>query len=137
MLQLTFFSHTFSENGASPDSEKISAIVNSKSPTNVEEVRSFLSMAQYVAMNEALIGAGVVAYFDPNKETNVLVDAGLVRLGAVLTQNGKVLCYASHALTDLEQQYSQTEREMSAVVYAAEHFHLYLYGSRFIITSDH
>ena len=75
-----------------------------------------------------------MAYFNPNKDTNILVD---VRLGAVLTQNGKILCYASHAFTDVEQRYSQTEREELAVVYAAEYFHLYLYGEKFTITTNH
>ena len=88
-------------------------------------------------LKEALTGAGVIAYFDPNKGTNILVDASPVGLSAVLTQNGKILCYASRALTDVEQRYSQTEREMLAFVYAAEHFHLYLYGEKFTITTDH
>ena len=78
-----------------------------------------------------------MAYFDPNKDTNILVDASPVGLGAVLTQNGKILCYASRDLTDVEQRYSQTEREMLAVVYAAEHFRLYLYGEKFTIITDH
>ena len=84
-----------------------------------------------------LTGARIMAYFDPNKDTNILVDASPVGLGAVLTQNGKILCYASRVLTEVEQRYSQTERKMLAVVYAAEHFHLYLYGEKFIITTDH
>ena len=78
-----------------------------------------------------------MANFDRNKDTNILVDASPVGLGAVLTQNGKILCYASPALTDEEQRYSQTEREILAVVYAAEHFHLYLCEERFTITTDH
>ena len=70
------------------------------------------------------VRAGVMAYFNPNKDTNILVDASPVGLGAALTQNGKILFYASRALTDVEQRYSHTERLMLAVVYAAEHFHL-------------
>ena len=88
-------------------------------------------------LKKALTGAGVMTYFDPNKDTNILVDASPVRLGAVLTQNGKILCYSSRALTDVEQRYSQTKREMLDVAYAAEHFHLYLYGEKFTITTDH
>ena len=87
-------------------------------------------------VEEALTGAVVMAHFDSNKDRNILVDASPVRLGAVLTQNGKILCYASRALTDVEQRYFQTEREMLTVVYAAEHFHLYLYREKFAIT-DH
>ena len=57
-------------------------------------------------LKEALTGAGVMAYFDPQKDTNILVDASPVGLGAVLTQNGKIPCYASHALTYVERRYS-------------------------------
>ena len=78
-----------------------------------------------------------MTYFDPNKVTNILVDASPVGLGAVLSQNGKILCYASCALIDVEQRYSQTEIEMLAVGYAAEHLHLDLYGEKFTITTDH
>ena len=78
-----------------------------------------------------------MAYFDPNKHTNILVDASPVGLGAVLTQNGNILCYASRTVKDEEQQYSRTEREMLAFVNAAGHFHLYLYGEKFTITTDH
>ena len=52
-------------------------------------------------------------------------------------QDGKVISYASRALSDVEHRYSQTEREMVGVVWAAEHFHLYLYGSEFTIATDH
>ena len=55
-------------------------------------------------LKEAMTGAGIMAYFDPNKDTNFLVNASPVGLGAVVTQNGKILCYASHALTNVEQR---------------------------------
>ena len=40
-------------------------------------------------------------------------------------------------MTDVEQRYSQTDREMLAVVYGVEHYHLYLFGSTFIVVTDH
>ena len=88
-------------------------------------------------LKEALTGAHVMSYFDPNEQTEVIVDASPVGLGAILTQKGKVICYASRALTPTEQRYSQTDREMLAVVFGVEHFHLYLYGSPFSVITDH
>ena len=55
----------------------------------------------------------------------------------MFTQEGKVVSYASRALTDVEQRYSQTDREMLAVVYGVEHFHLYLFASEFVVITDH
>ena len=78
-----------------------------------------------------------MAYFDPKKTTDVIVDASPVGLGAILAQQGKIISYASRALTDVEQRYSQTDREFLAIVYGVEHFHLYLFGSKFTVTTDH
>ncbi|GFS20935.1 transposon Ty3-G Gag-Pol polyprotein [Elysia marginata] len=88
-------------------------------------------------LKSALTNAGVMSYFDPSKPTEIIVDASPCGLGAILTQKGHVICYGSRALTQVESRYSQTEREMLAVVYRVEKFHMYLYGSKFTVTTDH
>ena len=50
-------------------------------------------------------------YFDVNAETTLQMDASEKGLGACLMQKGKVICYASHALTKTEQNYQNLERE--------------------------
>ena len=79
----------------------------------------------------------VMSYFDPKKRTEIVVDASPVGLGALLVQDGRVLSYASRALSDVERRYSQVEREMLAVVWGAEKFHMFVYGSHFTIYTDH
>ena len=79
----------------------------------------------------------VMSYFDPTKETTMIVDASPVGLGALLTQEGRVISYGSRALNDVETRHSQTEREALAVIWGCEHFHLYLFGKEFTIISDH
>ncbi len=88
-------------------------------------------------LKQAFTGNQVMSYFDPHQTTQVIVDASPVGLGALLVQNDKVICYASRVLSDVETRYSQTEKEMLAVVWAVEHFHLYLYGAQFTILTDH
>ena len=88
-------------------------------------------------LREALTGDRVMSYFDPRKKVEVIVDASPVGLGGLLVQEGKVISYASRALSDVESRYSQTEREMLATVWGAEHFHLYVYGAQFSIITDH
>ena len=78
-----------------------------------------------------------MSYFNPAQETEVIVDASPVGSGGLLVQDGKVISYASRALSDVESRYSHTERKMLAIVWALEHFHLYLYGSEFTIVTDH
>ena len=50
-------------------------------------------------------------YFDVNAETTLQMDASKKGLGACLIQKGKVICYASRALTKTEQNYQNLERE--------------------------
>ena len=50
-------------------------------------------------------------YFDVNAETTLQTDASKKGLGECLIQKGKVICYASRALTRTEQNYQNLERE--------------------------
>ena len=94
-------------------------------------------------LKEALASAPVTSYFDPHKETEISVDASPVGLGAILAQvdpksSGRhVIAYASRSLRETEQQYSQTEPEAVAVVWACEHFHLCRYRKPVTVYTDH
>ena len=52
-----------------------------------------------------------LSYFDANAKTTLQMDASKKGLGACLLQKGKVICYASRALTKNEQNYQNLERE--------------------------
>lgn len=71
----------------------------------------------------------------------VIADASPVGLGAVLIQtnsNGpRVIAYGNKSLTDCEKRYCQTEKEALALVWAVEHFKIYLFGKEFELVSDH
>ena len=101
-----------------------------------EQERSFHTI------KNLLTSTDVMAYFDPNKETELVTDASPSGLSAILMQNTpgtkdrRVVAYASRVLTDVERRYSQTEREALAVVWAIEKLHLYLFGSHFKLLTD-
>lgn len=78
-----------------------------------------------------------LTYFDTTKRSTVQVDASTRGLGAVILQDGRPIAFASKALTETEQRYANIEREMLAVVFGCTRFHTYLYGSSFIVESDH
>ena len=91
----------------------------------------------FQTLKDTLTSDTIMAYFDPSKETELWVDASPVGLAAILSQENKIVWYASRALSPTEQRYSQTERECLAIVWGVEHFHLYLFGKSFTLISDH
>lgn len=96
----------------------------------------------FMKLKQCLTSADVIAYYDPNAETTLIVDGSPVGLGAILNQrqsNGDMrpVAYASRTLTPVERRYSQTEREALAVLFGVQRFHLYLYGMKFQVLSDH
>ena len=80
---------------------------------------------------------GVLRYFDLDAETTVQTDASLKGLGAVLLQDGQPVCYASKALTEAEQRYSNIEREALGVVWRLERFHYFIYAKNCTVHTDH
>ena len=67
-------------------------------------------------------------YFDVNTETTLQMDASKKGLGACLIQKGKVICYASRALTKTEQNYHNLQREALGTIWGMEKFRYFLYG---------
>lgn len=79
----------------------------------------------------------ILSYPDFNKKFIVTTDASNVALGAVLSQGDRPICYASRTLNDHEKNYSTIERELLAIVWAAKYFRPYLYGTKFLVNTDH
>jgi len=63
-------------------------------------------------------------------------------VGAILSQKTDkgeefVCSYGSRLLKGAELHYGITEKECLAVVWAIKHFRVYLYGSKFVVVTDH
>jgi hypothetical protein len=95
----------------------------------------------FESLKEALTSAPVLAYPDPEKSYILDTDASLFGMGAVLSQlhDGKerVVAYASQSLSKTQRNYCATKRELLAVVTFVKHFRHYLYGTKFLIRTDH
>ena len=83
----------------------------------------------------------ILQYPDFSKRFIVTCDASDFATGAVLSQ-GKIgsdlpIAYASRTLTSAEMNYTTTEKELLAMVYATEMFRQYLYGRSFTFVTDH
>jgi hypothetical protein len=86
----------------------------------------------------------VTAYFDPNKHSQITVDASSSGLAAILAQTDdksgemRPIIYCSRSLSDVETRYSQTELEALSCVWAVERLHQYVYGApMFDLITDH
>ncbi|CAM8987102.1 unnamed protein product [Rhodiola kirilowii] len=79
----------------------------------------------------------------PNWELpfEIMCDASDFAVGAVLGQKiekkAGVIYYASRTLDPAQRNYSTTEKELLAVVFALEKFRPYLLGAKVIVYSDH
>jgi len=92
----------------------------------------------FIKIKELITQAPVLRYFDVNKEVTIECDSSDVGLGAVLTQDGCPVAYASRALTQTEHNYAQIEKECLAIVFAAGRFEHYILGKDIVqVLSDH
>ena len=62
--------------------------------------------------------APILAYYDPNKEMVLQIDASIKELGACLMQQGKPVYFTSKALTETWEGYVAIELESLAVAWA-------------------
>ena len=58
----------------------------------------------FQTLKDTLTSDTIMTYFDPSKETELWVDASPVGLAAILSQENKIVWYASRALSPTEQR---------------------------------
>ncbi|RWS26798.1 enzymatic polyprotein endonuclease reverse-like protein [Leptotrombidium deliense] len=92
-------------------------------------------------LKQNLINYPILVHFDPLRETEVRCDASGEGLGAILLQNTnegpKVIMYASRCISKHENNYSISELEALAIVFALQKFRIYLIGRKFKVYTDH
>ena len=95
-------------------------------------------------LKKELVSPTVMAYYDPNRDTKLIVDGSKYGLSSMLTQfdptakQYRVIRYDSRSTTSPETRYAQIEIESAAVHFAVRRNHIYLYGlPHYTVNTDH
>jgi hypothetical protein len=95
----------------------------------------------FVKLKNLLTSAPVIQPPDWSLPFEIMCDASDYAVGAVLGQRKDkkpyVIYYASKTLNSAQMNYTTTEKELLAVVFACEKFRSYLVGSPVVVFSDH
>lgn len=89
-----------------------------------------------------LLKSKVVVHYDTRKPVRLACDASPYGVGAVIShimEDGKEkpIAFASRTLSEAESKYAQIEKEALSIIFGVRKFHKYLYGRKFILTTDH
>ncbi|KAJ9556921.1 hypothetical protein OSB04_011535 [Centaurea solstitialis] len=141
--------HKISKDGLEVDKAKIDTISKLPPPTNIKGVRSFLGHAGFYrscttafeTLKHQLTNAPIMVPPDWNQPFEIMCDASDYAVGAVLGQrlnkHFQPISYTSRTLNDAQENYTTTEKELLAVVFAIEKFRSYLVLSKIIVYTDH
>ena len=84
----------------------------------------------------------VLIHFDASKDIVLACDASQSGLGVVLSHkmsdgSERPVAFASRTLSPAEKNYSQVEKEALACVFGVKKFHIFLFGRKFSLVTDH
>ena len=97
--------------------------------------------AAFEVIKIILVQAPIMAALEWDQGFEVMCDASDFAMGAVLGQRKekifRAIYYASRTFNEEQENYSTTEKEMLAIVFACEKFRPYILGSHVIVHTDH
>lgn len=110
------------------EATKKDAVINIHQKSYIEAVQT---------CKRLLINAPILAFPDFKKDFVITTDASDIALGAVISQDGHPIAYASRTLSKTEQNYNTTEKELLGILWAVTQFRPYIYGRKFTLRTDH
>ena len=125
-----------------PEFAKIAVPLYNLTKKNVDFIWTKECQTSFEALKTSLIQAPVLVRADVTKPFIVTTDASQTHVGGVLSQiqedgSDRPIGYFSKKLKPPESRYSTTDREALAIILTCRHFHHYLWGTKFIIYTDH
>lgn len=112
-------------------------LLSSKAGAWGEEVWTSELLQAFELLKKQLTEYPVLVLPDFKKPFVLIADASDFAMGAMLMQDGHPVAYISKAFHGPEKNYTQTEKELLAVVYAAKTWRCYLEGGLVTLVTDH
>ena len=78
-----------------------------------------------------------MSYPDFNLPFEIHTDASHTQLGAVISQNSKLIAFYSRKLQLAQRQYTTTERELLSIIETLKEFKNILLGQQIVVYTDH
>ncbi|GFV48800.1 transposon Tf2-6 polyprotein [Trichonephila clavipes] len=130
------------ENSFIPNFSDIASPLSNLSKKSTAWKWSEIEQQAFQTLKQCLITPPILRKVDPKKPFIIRTDASSYALDAVLLQgesptDEQPVEYASRLLSSAEKNYSTTEREALAVVWALNKFRGYIEGSEITVASDH
>ncbi|GJR13433.1 reverse transcriptase domain-containing protein [Tanacetum coccineum] len=131
--------HKISRKGIKVDKAKVDCkVLSLPHPTTSKE---FEVSRQADSIKDKLTEAPILIAPNWDQPFEIMCDASDYAIGAVLGQriekHFRPIHYASKTMTEAETNYTTTEKEMLAVVYAFEKFRSYLIMNKSVVYTDH
>ncbi|GJX22325.1 putative reverse transcriptase domain-containing protein [Tanacetum coccineum] len=104
---------------------------------NVKFDWSDKAVAAFQLLKQKLCSAPILALPKGSEILVVYCDASRKGLGAILMQREKVIAYVSRQLKIHEKNYTTCDLELGAVVFALKMWRHYLYGTKWVVFTDH
>nr|GFA88976.1 reverse transcriptase domain-containing protein [Tanacetum cinerariifolium] len=128
--------HMISKNGIGVDKAKVDVIAKLPHPTTVKDC-----IKAFQTLKKKLIEAPILIASNWDLPFKLMSGASDFAIGTVLGQRHekhfKPIHYASKTMNDTKSNYTTTEKEMLAVVYAFKKFRSYLIMNKSIVHTDH
>lgn len=108
--------------------------------TNAHFIWTAQCEAAFIRIKQEIGSERVLAKFDPKLPLILATDASPVGISAVLSHiiegEERPIAFASRALTKSEKNYSQLDKEATAIYWAFHKFYIYIYGRKFTLITD-